>query len=101
VSLEDVGSACTPEPSALTGPSGAGGTGGLRERGAFGPGSRKRSGLAEVPFACGLAGHGHPGGATGAFGLLGTEDRIGPGHVPGAGPVCSVQVPGRVERLPR
>lgn len=80
----------------------------LLERGAFGPGSKKQHGIAEVSFAGGLIGRGHPGGPTGVFELLETlerfraaaDDRLGLCHMLGAGSVCFVQVLERAERVP-
>lgn len=70
----------------------------LVERGAFGPDSRKRFGLPEFSTDGGLLARGHPGGPTGLAQLwetvrrLRAGERVGLGHLLGAGSVCVVQV---------
>jgi acetyl-CoA acetyltransferase len=92
----------------LIGLSQPGDTEGLLERGAFGPGSKRAFGIAEVSFAGGLIGRGHPGGATGTFELVETverfrasdSDRLGLCQMLGAGSVCFVQILERIETTP-
>ncbi|MFV0382518.1 thiolase family protein [Paracoccus sp. (in: a-proteobacteria)] len=71
----------------------------MLEKGAFGPGSRKRFGLPEVSTDGGLIGRGHPGGPSGVFQLIETQrrfrdvgDRVGLCHLLGAGSTCITQI---------
>jgi acetyl-CoA acetyltransferase len=90
----------------LLGMSQPGETESLLERGAFGPGSRRNFGVAEVSTDGGLIARGHPGGPTGVAQVHETvrrlraagDDRVGLCHLVGTGSVCAVQVYVREER---
>lgn len=76
----------------------------LLEQGAFGPGSRLRTGLPEFSTDGGLIGRGHPAGPSGVLQLIETRrrfreagDRVGVCHLLGAGSSCIVQVLERAE----
>lgn len=76
----------------------------LLEAGAFGPGSRARTGLPEFSTDGGLIGRGHPAGPSGVLQLIETRrrfrdsgDRLGVCHLLGAGSSCIVQVLRRTE----
>lgn len=78
----------------------------LLEEGAFGPGSRERSGLPEFSTHGGLIAGGHPGGPTGVAQLheaarqLREEGRrVVLTHMLGSGSVCFVQIFERVDPL--
>src|SRR5690606_3641858 len=70
----------------------------LVDHGAFGPGSKARSGLPEFSTDGGLLARGHPGGPTGLAQIwetvrrLRNGDRVGMCHLLGAGSVCLVHV---------
>ncbi|AJE45056.1 thiolase family protein [Celeribacter indicus] len=81
-----------------------GGAEALLEQGAFGPGSRARTGLPEFSTDGGLIGRGHPAGPSGVLQLIETRrrfrdcgDRVGVCHLLGAGSSCIVQVLDRVD----
>lgn len=77
----------------------------LLERGAFGPGSKSRFGLAEVSTDGGLIARGHASGGTGLAQVHETlrrfehhDDRVGLTQLVGVGGVCYTQVFTRMER---
>ncbi len=72
---------------------------GKLEQGAFGPGSRAKTGLPEFSTDGGLIGRGHPAGPSGVLQLIETRrrfrdfgDRVGVCHLLGAGSSCIVQI---------
>lgn len=76
----------------------------LLDQGAFGPGSRSRTGLPEFSTDGGLIGRGHPAGPSGVLQLIETvrrfreyDDRVGLCHLLGAGSSCAAAVLRRVD----
>lgn len=77
----------------------------LLAKGAFGPGSRARTGLPEFSTDGGLIGRGHPAGPSGVLQLIETlrrfrdhDDRVGLCHLLGAGSSCAAAVLTRVDQ---